>query len=70
MWKQILVVFLAINALFWGLFSHSVHCQVAALITNSCAPHYVHVSIGVICFLAAMAISQRKMFFKNSITQP
>jgi hypothetical protein len=64
MWKQILVAFLAINALFWGLFSHSDHCQAAALFTNSCAPHYVHVSFGVVCFLAAVVISQRKMFFK------
>lgn len=64
MWKNILVAFLAINAIFWGLFPHSDHCAVASLITNSCLPHSVHVSIGVICFMLAVMIAQQKMFFK------
>ena len=64
MLKNILVAFLAVNALFWGLFPHSTHCAVASVFTNSCHPHSTHVSIGVICFMLAVVISQSKMFFK------
>lgn len=60
--KNILVVFFAINAIFWGLFPHSIHCAVAALVTNSCLPHTTHVSIGVLSFLIAVVIAQQKMF--------
>ena len=64
MLKQIIVAFLAINAIFWGLFPHSDHCAVASVFTNSCLPHSVHVSIGVICFMLAVMIAQPKLFFK------
>jgi len=64
MLKQIIVAFLAVNALFWGLFDHKTHCAVASLVTNSCLPHYVHVSIGLVCFAAAVMIAQPKLFFK------
>ncbi len=64
MLKNIIVAFLAINALFWGLFPHSTHCAIASVFTNSCLPHSTHVSIGVICFMLAVVISQSKMFFK------
>ena len=63
MLKQIIVAFLAINAIFWGLFPHSDHCAVASVFTNSCLPHSVHVSIGVICFVIAV-VAQQNMFFK------
>ena len=64
MWKNTLVAFLAINAVFWGLFSHSDHCAVASLITSSCLPHTVHVTIGLLCFASAVLIAHPKMFFK------
>lgn len=64
MLKNIIVAFLAINALFWGLFPHSTHCAVASVFMNSCPPHPIHVSIGVICFMLAVVISQSKMFYK------
>lgn len=64
MLKNILVVFFAVNALFWGLFPHSTHCQVASLITNTCLPHTVHVSIGVMSFFVAIVIAQNKMLNK------
>ncbi|AGE54206.1 hypothetical protein FK949_gp136 [Paramecium bursaria Chlorella virus NYs1] len=31
---------------------------------NSCAPHYVHVAFGVVCFLAAVSIAQKKLIFR------
>ena len=64
MLKNILVAFFAVNALFWGLFPHSAHCQVASLITNSCLPHAVHVSMGVLSFFIAVIIAQNKMLIK------
>ena len=64
MWKNTLVAFLAINAVFWGLFSHSDHCAVASLVTNSCLPHQIHVTIGLLCFASAVLIAHPKMFFK------
>lgn len=64
MLKNIIVAFLAVNALFWGLFPHSTHCAVASVFTNSCLSHSTHVSIGVICFMLAVVISQSKLFFK------
>ena len=64
MWKNIIVAVLAVNAVFWGLFSHSAHCAVASLITNSCLPHQIHVTIGVVCFILAVLIAQSKLFFK------
>lgn len=64
MLKNIIVAFLAINAIFWGLFPHSTHCVVASVFTNSCLPHSVHISIGVIFFMLAVLIAQQKMFFK------
>lgn len=64
MLKNILVAFFAVNALFWGLFPHSTHCQVASMITNTCLPHTVHVSIGVMSFFVAIAIAQNKMLNK------
>lgn len=62
MWKQLLIVFLIVNALFWGLYPHNIHCRVASMFMNSCAPHYVHVAFGVVCFLAAVSIAQKKLF--------
>jgi hypothetical protein len=62
MLKQIIVAFLAINAIFWGLFPHSDHCAVASVFTNSCLPHSVHVSIGVICFVIAVVVAQYKLY--------
>lgn len=58
-WRTILVVFLAANALFWGLFPHTLHCQfVAKLGLKSCPPHYVHLIMGVTFFLLALGVAQ------------
>lgn len=58
--KNLLVVFFAVNALFWGLFPHSVHCKGLALFSNiKCPPHSVHLITGVVCYFVALFIAQR-----------
>lgn len=55
MWKTLLVVFLVLNALFWGLASHAQHCNIAAMFgIKKCVPHIVHLTIGVLSFLLAV----------------
>ncbi len=76
--RQILVVFLIINALFWGLMSHDVHCNFVAKFSKAkCPPHTIHILIGFICFTLAVLISQEqwtseiwnniKLFFNNTV---
>jgi len=62
MWKDVVVAFFALNGIFWGLFPHAVHCRVASMFTNACAPHAMHVAFGVASFLIAVVIAQQKMF--------
>ena len=59
--QVLLTGFLLLNAVFWGLFSHHLHCKVAlsAGIKN-CPPHWVHLTIGVASFLGAVATTQWK----------
>lgn len=64
MWKEIAIVFFAVNALFWGLFPHDVHCKVATMFVEKCAPHAVHVGFGVLSFFIAVLIAQQRMFSK------
>jgi len=63
--KNILVALFAVNALFWGLFPHSTHCQVASVVTNTCLPHTVHISMGILSFFVAIGIAQNKMLIKT-----
>ncbi len=58
MLKTILIVFFAINALFWSLFPHNIHCDVAKLVTNVCPTHNIHLIIGLVSFLIAFFIAQ------------
>ncbi len=56
--KNIILVFLIINALFWGLFEHTSHCQVMSYVTDKCLPHYIHLIIGIVCFIGAIYLKQ------------
>jgi hypothetical protein len=51
--KTILVVFFAINAIFWSLFPHNIHCDVATIIMPECPSHRVHLTIGLVSFIIA-----------------
>lgn len=57
--KEIIVVFLIVNAIFWGLMPHSLHCQLVAKFTSAqCPPHIFHILFGIICFILAAILSQ------------
>jgi len=62
-WLQLLVVFLVVNALFWGLGSHHIHCDLAAWFgIRQCPPHWVHLTLGVLCFLVAVYLQHLPYF--------
>ena len=60
----ILLAFLITNALFWGLFPHSAHCKVLndlskmVNMTIKCPSHMVHITMGIVFFLAAVYVAQ------------
>jgi hypothetical protein len=59
MFQLLITGFLLLNAIFWGLFSHSTHCKVAgAAGLKDCPPHWVHLAIGVAAFLGAVVSAQ------------
>lgn len=61
MYQKILLAFLVLNALFWGLASHSRHCKVASMISSgSCPPHWVHLTMGLIFYMLAVYVQQKK----------
>jgi hypothetical protein len=61
MLTKIFMLFFLINAIFWSLFPHTVHCQVVEnTFGMKCTPHIVHLSIGIISFLIAMYLAQKE----------
>jgi hypothetical protein len=58
MLRVILIVFFAINAIFWSLFPHNIHCDVAKMVVDVCPSHSVHLIIGLVSFLVAFFIAQ------------
>mgnify|MGYP001207709193 CR=1 FL=1 len=56
-----LTIFLLINAIFWGLMSHSIHCKfVASFGIQNCPPHYVHLLMGLVSYLIAIYLEQKE----------
>tara|TARA_Y100000992_G_scaffold301894_1_gene274048 strand:+ start:3721 stop:3918 length:198 start_codon:yes stop_codon:yes gene_type:complete len=60
MFRNLLVLFFLLNALFWGLASHHKHCKVAAMVgIKKCPPHWVHVYVmGLGSFLVTLYLVQ------------
>lgn len=57
--KELLIAFLILNSLFWGLMPHSIHCDMVARFTSApCPPHMVHLLMGVVCFVLAVVVAQ------------
>jgi hypothetical protein len=56
--KTIIVIFFAINAIFWSLFPHKTHCNVAKMFIDVCPAHNIHLIIGLLSFLIAFVIAQ------------
>ena len=66
MFVKLLVLFFILNALFWGLFPHEVHCQVVeGTFGTKCPSHMVHIIIGIVSFLAAVYLTQKQ--YMNSL---
>lgn len=66
LWKTLLVIFLAVNALFWGLADHGSHCNVARMLgVSNCPPHWVHLTTGVVAYLLALVVAQYQYLFKK-----
>ena len=60
MFKKLVVLFFVLNALFWGLASHSQHCSLASMFgVVNCPPHYIHLLMGIVSFVVAVYIQQR-----------
>ena len=62
--KLILVAFLLVNALFWGLANHSQHCALADAVGMGadCPPHYIHLMMGLAFFCATIYVQQKSYF--------
>ena len=58
--KNIMIIFFLLNALFWGLASHSQHCKLASSLgVKSCPPHWIHVYVmGLGSFIATLYLVQ------------
>ena len=57
--RELLIAFLILNSLFWGLMPHSVHCELVAKFTSSpCPSHMVHLIIAIVSFILAVAVAQ------------
>ena len=59
---DLLILFFLANAIFWGLFPHSKHCElVSKLGIKKCPPHWIHVYVmGLGSFLVALYLKQGK----------
>ena len=64
--KYVLLAFLVMNALFWGLFPHSAHCQVISKLSSvlkmsiQCPEHKVHLMMGIIFYVLAVYFVQKE----------
>lgn len=59
--KELLVSLLVVNAMFWCLLPHSIHCDFVKNVTNrDCPPHFILVSMGIASFVLAVIIAQKE----------
>ena len=60
MLTNVLALFFLLNALFWGLANHKLHCKVASMIgVKKCPPHWIHVYVmGLGSFIVTLALVQ------------
>jgi hypothetical protein len=56
--KNLFIVFFTINAIFWSLFPHQTHCEVASHFIKECPTHGIHLTIGIVSFFIAFIIAQ------------
>jgi hypothetical protein len=58
MLHTILIIFFAINAIFWSLFTRETHCKFANMFLKECPSHDFYLTIGVLSFVIAFVIAQ------------
>lgn len=59
--RELIVSLLVVNAMFWCLLPHSIHCDFIKNITNrDCPPHIVLISMGILSFVLAVIIAQKE----------
>ena len=56
--QNVLVAFLAVNALFWGLMPHKVHCEFVGMLNVACPSHTVHLVLSFVMFVLAVVVAQ------------
>jgi hypothetical protein len=55
--KSLIVAFLLVNALFWGLATHGAHCRLgSSLGIRYCVQHKYHMVFGILAFVAAVFV--------------
>ena len=66
--KVFILVFLALNAIFWGLFPHTEHCKVFTYFKNvtkssmKCPEHKYHVLMGFVFYILSVYYAQKDAF--------
>lgn len=65
-YKNFLIAFLLLNAIFWSMASHQTHCELISKVgITQCPPHWIHVYvIGLGSFLIAIYLIQGNAGFK------
>ena len=69
--NSVLVGFLLINAVFWGLFPHTSHCQFLNSFNRvigsnmKCPSHTIHLLMGIVSYLLALYFSQQKYIHRQ-----
>jgi hypothetical protein len=61
----LLLSFLITNAIFWGLFPHTSHCQIIQEINHmlgtniTCPKHIYHICLGIFFYLLSIYLTQK-----------
>lgn len=56
--KDIIVAFLVVLAIFFGIMPHRVHCDTFRMFSTTCPAHWIFIVNGLISFIIAILISQ------------
>jgi len=56
--KDIIVAFLVVMAIFFGIMPHRVHCDIFRHVSATCPSHWIFILNGIIIFALAILFSQ------------
>ena len=57
---NVVTFLLLVNALFWGLGSHTQHCKLIEKTGLECMSHNIHLTMGLFFFVCTMVLVHRK----------